>query len=80
MTDKIICYCKQVSEDTIVRAVRNGASDLATIKKRTGACTGSQCKELNPKGRCCSGDIEEIIRRETKVDLKPTCSCCGPKR
>jgi len=54
MNDKTICYCKGVTERTIVEAVRQGARTLAHIQDATGACTGDRCKELNPKGRCCS--------------------------
>ena len=76
MSEKIICYCKNVPESTIVQAIQDGARTLDDVKNKTGACTGNQCKTLNPKGICCSGDIVEIIERELNVRLQNK-SCCG---
>ncbi|WP_224962678.1 (2Fe-2S)-binding protein [Geomonas subterranea] len=76
MDDKTICYCLDASEQTILNAVRAGARSLKDIQQTTKACTGHRCKELNPKGTCCSGDILEIIERETGKNTKATCSCC----
>jgi bacterioferritin-associated ferredoxin len=74
MKDKTICYCIGVKESTIVKAIQEGAHTVKAIQKATKACTGNQCKELNPKGRCCSGDITAIIKRET--GRKSKCCCC----
>lgn len=60
--DKMICYCKQVTQKEIEKAIAKGARTLSDIRQTTGACTGNQCKELNPSGKCCSGDINQIIR------------------
>jgi bacterioferritin-associated ferredoxin len=60
--DKMICYCKQVTQKEIEKAIAGGAKTLSGIRQATGACTGNQCKELNPSGTCCSGDINTIIR------------------
>jgi len=79
MREKIICYCKQVSEATIVKAIRGGAHSLGAIKKATGACTGNRCKELNPKGRCCSSDILLLIEQTTGTKGGKQCCCCGEK-
>ena len=76
MKDKIICYCLNVSEQEIVGAIREGAESLQDIQKTTKACTGNQCKEMNPSGKCCSTDILEIIKRETGTEQKNNC-CCG---
>ena len=56
-----VCYCKGVSKATIVQAIRNGAHTLEAVQQVTGAGTGSECKTKNPSGRCCSGDIRELI-------------------
>ena len=40
MAKKIICYCKNVSEQKIIQAKKNGAKSLKDIQKMTGACTG----------------------------------------
>jgi bacterioferritin-associated ferredoxin len=62
MKDKTICYRIGVKESTIVKAIQEGAHTLKAIQKATKACTGNQCKKLNPKGRCCSSDINLLIK------------------
>jgi len=76
MNDKIICYCLNVSESTIIQAIKNGDNSLKDIQKSTKACTGNRCKELNPSGKCCSEDIMKILQRETGVKSESTCCCC----
>jgi bacterioferritin-associated ferredoxin len=70
---KIICYCKNVSEAEILNAINNGAKSLKDIQDKTGACTGNQCKGLNPSGKCCSEDIERILNISNS---SKGCSCC----
>lgn len=72
----MICYCSQVSEKTIVHAIREGAHTLGAIQKATGACTGNRCKELNPKKRCCSSDILALISSNAGIKgPKGGCGC-----
>jgi len=70
MRDEIICYCSNVSKQTIIRAIHNGANSLQDIRDMTGACTLGRCKELSPKKRCCSGEINEILAQYKKTDHK----------
>ncbi|MDP4208238.1 MAG: (2Fe-2S)-binding protein [Bacteroidota bacterium] len=70
---QVVCYCKNVTKAEIEEAVQNGAKSLSDIQKITGACTGNQCKDLNPSGKCCSADIKTILN---KSDLKDNHSCC----
>jgi bacterioferritin-associated ferredoxin len=72
--DKIICFCKTITEKTIQDAISNGAKTLTDIQKMTGACTGNQCKDLNPSGKCCSDDINKLLGNKTIIT---GCSCCG---
>ena len=58
---QIICYCKGITKAAIVQAVGDGARTLDDIRRMTTACTGGECKTKNPSGRCCSGDIQELI-------------------
>jgi len=69
--DTIICYCKQVTQIEIERAIKRGAKTLIDIRQSTGACTGNQCKELNPSGKCCSEDIQKLLKNEGLVFIKP---------
>lgn len=69
--NEIICYCKNVLRDEIKAAINDGAKSLKDIQEKTGACTGNQCNELNPKGVCCSTDINAML-----PDAPKKCSCC----
>lgn len=69
--EEIICYCKNVSKQTIETAIKNGAKTLKEIQEMTTACTGNRCKELNPKGVCCSVDIIPMLPKPPKK-----CECC----
>lgn len=72
--EKIICYCKNISEETIIGAIKNGADSLDTIMAMTGACTGNACKTKNPSGKCCSSEIIKLLKSN---DNKTEFSCCG---
>lgn len=56
-----ICYCKKVTKKEIIMAINDGARTLEAIKETTGACTGNKCRLLNPTGKCCCSDLEEMI-------------------
>lgn len=58
----LVCYCISVNKKSIVGAIQNGSKSLAEIKENTRACTGNDCKRMNPSGTCCSADINELIR------------------
>ncbi len=61
---KYVCYCNQVTEEEIVRAVADlGARTVADVAKATGAMKNGKCLVNNPKGTCCHADIEAAIRR-----------------
>ena len=51
----IIWLCKNISEETIVEAIKNGATTIEAVKEATGATTGF-CH-----GGRCKGKIEELI-------------------
>ena len=57
MSDKIICLCKGISEDTIIDTIKNGADTIEKVKEATGATTG-HCH-----GSRCKGPIEELIAK-----------------
>lgn len=69
--DKIICYCKHITQIEIENAIKEGAKTLSDIRQSTDACTGNQCKELNPSGKCCSGDINQLLKNEGLEFNKP---------
>ena len=57
MSDKIICLCQGIIEDTIIDAIKNGADTVEKVKESTGATTGF-CH-----GSRCKGKIEELIAK-----------------
>ncbi|MEA2105410.1 MAG: (2Fe-2S)-binding protein [Bacteroidota bacterium] len=69
--EKIICYCKHVTEGKIKSAISQGAETLKDIQLATSACTRNACVGLNPKGICCSGDIQELLHTENRIN-----GCC----
>ncbi|NWJ51246.1 MAG: (2Fe-2S)-binding protein [Bacteroidetes bacterium] len=73
---ELVCYCKNVSKTEIETAISEGAKTLKDIQKATGACTGNQCKELNPNKRCCSVEILVMLNSSGNGEPKH-CSCCA---
>ncbi len=71
---KLICYCKQVSKREIEKAISEGAKTLKDIQEITGACTGNQCEELNPSGKCCANDINELLPNK-RFKVINSCNC-----
>jgi NAD(P)H-nitrite reductase large subunit len=59
--NETVCYCKKVSKGRIIKAIKKGAKDLDDIQRMTFANTGNKCKTMNPKGRCCAGDIKILL-------------------
>lgn len=53
--EKIICKCKKISEETIVNAIKDGATTIEEVKEKTGATSGF-CHGLR-----CKKKIEELI-------------------
>lgn len=64
-----ICYCIGITKGEINQAIDNGATTLKSIKEQTKACTGSSCKTTNPQKRCCSKEINQLIKlKEQKMN------------
>ena len=55
MSDKIICLCQGIIEDTIIDAIKNGADTFEKVSEVTGAGTGP-CR-----GARCRKRINELI-------------------
>lgn len=72
--DEIICYCKQITKSEIEKAISEGAKTLKDIQEMTGACTGNQCKELNPSGKCCLFEINAMLPTKEFI-LNTSCGC-----
>ena len=61
----IICYCSNVTKGRIIEAILNGAETLDDIRRMTNACTVGNCKELSPRKRCCSPDIQALLNENS---------------
>lgn len=48
--EEIVCRCEEVTQEEIMQAIRQGASTLDDVKKRTragmGFCQGRTCRRL----------------------------------
>ena len=64
--DEIVCWCSNVSKQSILAAIQNGARSMDDIRRMTGACTVGRCKELSPRGRCCSIEIQILLEADIK--------------
>lgn len=61
-----LCYCKQVTEEDVVRAIEAGATTFDEVMESTAIGGGGQCKITNPAGRCCSRNYRPFIENELK--------------
>ena len=61
---KIICRCEEVTEDEIIKAIKDGATTVDEIKKFTRAGMGL-CQ-----GRTCRKTIEKILAKELNIKVE----------
>lgn len=57
--DVFVCRCQEITREQIVEAVRDGATTVDGVKRRTRACMGL-CQ-----GKTCERLIQSIIAQET---------------
>ena len=56
-----LCYCKQVTEEDVVEAIRRGARSVEEVEEMTGIGNGGHCLVTNPSGRCCRQHYVKFI-------------------
>lgn len=61
---KLICRCEEISEEEIIKAIRDGATTVDEIKKFTRAGMGL-CQ-----GRTCRKAVEKILARELNIKVE----------
>jgi NAD(P)H-nitrite reductase large subunit len=61
---KIICRCKEITEEEIIEVIKKGITDVDGIKRALGAGMGL-CQ-----GKTCSILITKIISQITGVSIK----------
>jgi bacterioferritin-associated ferredoxin len=59
-----LCYCKQVTEEDVIKAIERGAMNFEEVRIATGIGGGGHCKITNPAGRCCSRNYKPFIEKE----------------
>ena len=61
--DILICRCKEVTKAEVIEAIRDGATTIDGVKKRTkagmGLCQGKTCERL----------VAKIISEETGISM-----------
>jgi NAD(P)H-nitrite reductase large subunit len=60
--DRVVCFCYNVTESTIIEAIRAGCSSLTDIRLHTYASTG------------CAGCAEEVKKLLRKYASRPDAS------
>lgn len=73
MREKIICYCNNVSEKTLLSAMANGANTIERIGQITNAGICKDCKEKNLTGKCCIPEFQKILNNNEST---PKNCCC----
>jgi len=63
MENAIVCRCEEVARRDIVEAIKDGATTVDGVKRRTRACMGL-CQ-----GRTCRRLVAQIIAEKTGVTL-----------
>jgi len=66
----------KITQKKVINSIKNDNITLKDIKIDTKACTGTECKEKNPSGKCCSKDIKELIKIYGNNIDNITCICC----
>ncbi|MGC8976475.1 MAG: (2Fe-2S)-binding protein [Candidatus Ratteibacteria bacterium] len=61
---KIICRCKEITEDEIINVIEKGIIDVDGIKRAIGAGMGL-CQ-----GKTCTNLILKIISQKTGISVK----------
>ena len=56
---KFICLCEDVTEEDVIRAIREGFDDIFSLRMFTGAGTGS-CQ-----GKFCIMNLVKLLAKET---------------
>jgi NAD(P)H-nitrite reductase large subunit len=59
MTKTILCFCRDVTAEDVVRVVEEGYGELETVKRITGAFTGP-CQ-----GKTCLESIQRLVAELT---------------
>lgn len=78
-----LCYCKHVTVEDVIEAIKNGAKGVEEVEKLTGMGNGGFCTVTNPTGRCCKQFYEDLINellaekaKFDRIDHVQDSCCC----
>lgn len=63
MKNKTICYCADITENEIEKAVLFGASTIREVREFLSKFETDDCKNRNPSGKCCHILFSKIIKQ-----------------
>lgn len=75
--DLIICRCQEVSEAEILEAIKDGATDVDGVKRRTragmGLCQGKTCGRLVQGLVSRNADIppQDVLPQRSRMPARP---------
>lgn len=75
--DIIICRCKEVTKAEIIQAIKDGATTIDGVKRRTkagmGLCQGKTCERLVAKiiSEQTGISMEELIPATKRIPVRP---------
>jgi hypothetical protein len=84
MSNRLICFCFNHTENEIIQDLLTNS--ISTIKLdiiEQCKLGNSDCRNKNPAGKCCLGNITKLIRQTEKQALseeenKEKSACCDP--
>nr|CRH06484.1 Protein of unknown function [Candidatus Magnetococcus massalia] len=60
-----LCYCYRILKEHALRQLeKQGNSDVVALIKGRMQERPSQCLKFNPRGHCCTGDIEQWLQKQ----------------
>ena len=74
-----LCYCKKLLKEQFYDMVRAGEPNIAQKIKEIIANGKSFCEKSNPKGVCCTEDVNLFLAAhniDIAIDNSHTASCC----
>ncbi|WP_270771294.1 (2Fe-2S)-binding protein [Intestinibacter bartlettii] len=75
--DILICRCKEVTKAEIIEAIKDGATTIDGVKRRTkagmGLCQGKTCERLVAKiiSEQTGISMEELIPATKRISVRP---------
>ena len=78
---RLVCFCFEHSvADVEADVAENGTSTIQVSIKAECKAGRDDCKRKNPQGRCCLGNVGQVVKRAAPDDADGGgAGCCGDK-